>query len=322
MMLRLQVATFATSYYQGETFLAAIEREGGAKAIEQAFRDPPTETAVIFEPTWFLHPESRPKEAFDLEIALQAIAEEYPEPDRASQRGSITPIQLDVALQLLPEETVGRIKKSLVQNHVLMVYDASMQTQEQAIIGLLEFDSPAEALHYVEAGRRLQKLKDEAMKEGQIKIVEATYEDLDEAPGFLAWKRIEVAGIDIEAQAVFLARGPLVAEIVFSDMGLEPEEARAVAIRVLDGARKIVPPETTPERGTEGDDNGAEGSGGGQEGLPGPTPVRSWRGGIEWPKEGLGAKPRPYQRVPRATALAAAGRDRTCAKNIPIPASD
>ena len=260
MFMRVQTATFASAYYQGEAFLRTLQGEGGVAAVERAFRAPPTEMAVIFEPAWFLHPEQRPAAEFRLEVSLDAIAADYPAPKWVNAQVTLTPPQLDISLRLLEPEAIARIKGTMGESRVLNFADQASGGTIMGLVGLIEFRSPADALYYLAAHRRIQHLNDETMREGFVRVLSSSYEDLENPAGIAGLKKVGVGESEIELRTLCLVQGRLVAELVLTEMGVDGEAVRKLALRSLDGALVPVPGPMEGEGGAEGGaEDGKEG---------------------------------------------------------------
>ncbi len=258
LLQRLQIETFASAYYRGETFIAAILEQGGEEAVARAFRDPPKDLGDIRHPEWFLNPELRPEKRFRLEAALDAFAETIPKKGWAKNRASVSAGQLEIAFSLLPEDVVTRITASLRHNRILT---GSTPDQSKMRVALIcEWGSPAEARFFVEASEKVMRKKDEEMAEGALKIVDAKYFALEEPAltGVAATKTIEVQSTVIVVTTLTAASGELTVELADSGEPRSVEKLTAIAQRVLAAAAAPASEEKDGEQGggTSGGDGG------------------------------------------------------------------
>lgn len=263
-MLRLQLATAATMYHDGERFMLALDAEGGAEAVRKAFLEPPLETGLIYAPEWFLHPERRPALAFDFDASLDRLAATFPEAEWRRGRLTLTPPQLEAVLALLDKEDVRRILAHLRQSRVQQFVSSGSGAQRLISVGLLEFDSAAEAIFYQASYERLNRLRDEAMKEGGVSIAQARYTPLvPPAPaGLFLEKTMRLTGVggqtkDEKVYGACAVRGPIAVEVLYQGQPVTLERAVEFAVQALDGAiarsaESARPAEATTPAGPEG----------------------------------------------------------------------
>ena len=261
--LRLQTEVFASLYRDGERFVATLAREGGPEAVARAFREPPLDSAVIFEPRWFLDPSTRPALVHDLDRGLEGLHARHPAPEWQAGRTTLTLAQLRAALSVLPADDVEHAARSVRQARVLTLTPASAPGSELVVLALFELASPAEALHFLHLERRLLETKDELMREGAIRIGTSRYEEFDEqgVEGFLSDKRILADGQELLVLSAYGVHGRLCAELLSSNVeGAVPEEA---VVAVIEALQAVVAPAAAPAGATE---DVPEGGAGGEEG--------------------------------------------------------
>jgi hypothetical protein len=241
LLLRLQIDTVATAYYEGERFVAAIQAAGGPEAVARAFRDPPRDGETIFHPEWFLDEKLRPAVRYDLESPLDLFAERFASDAWLTSRQSIQPAQLEAALALLPRESIQRIQSTLRGNRTFVAQPRQAPASKLVVLAVMEFDAEESARFYLEAVRQLGLLKDEVMKTGEIRIVESEYADLDlpSGQGLLQRKRMQVGPQTVEVASVSAVRGRTVVETIFSNEPIEDSAHRELAGTLLEALRKV-----------------------------------------------------------------------------------
>jgi len=214
-MQRLQVALIAQAYVEGESFMAALETQGGAEAVERALREPPTDTLTLTNPDWFLHPEHRPEQVYDLSSTIDEVSAEFETDEWQLARQTVAAPAMRAALEPLTPEELDPIVTSMRQNLVLIGVPR-VPGQRQLILGLFEFAGAADAESYLARYRVMQHRRDELWKQGAVQIANADYEDL-EAPdphGLLIEKRILAGGTQSDVVALLVTQGPLAIEAV------------------------------------------------------------------------------------------------------------
>lgn len=246
LVLRAQLAVGETTYVAGERFVAALEAAGGERAVARAFRDPPAELELIHHPEWYLDPDARPARGHDLDALLDGVAADYAERTWTHLRTSLTRAQRAVAFELLGEATCARLEDEIADTRVLVLRRASSPElgvlPAQVTVGLFATGSPAQALFLAQANEELLRRKDEALREGAVRIVAAVYEPLRHPllEGVLAWKEVANGPVTIDvATLTAAARGTsLVLEIVQESHPAEASElvARAAALAAAAGA--------------------------------------------------------------------------------------
>jgi len=277
LLLRQQAELFAWLYHDGERFIAALEAEGGPAAVARAYRNPPSDSAVIFEPGWFLHPETRPKLAFDFEGAMDTFVKGYPKKEWSATRTGIPKAQLRTALSLLPSETAERVLRGMRNVRVISLSPPKAPGSRVITLVLYEFESPADAAFFLAADDRLMRIKDAKMAEGAIRILDSSYEKLEKegASGLIAEKTVSFQGQEIPVLTAVAVRGRLAAELVFSNQKASRAEAARAILDALRGVRKRTPSAGKAPAGTT-------------EKPPGPPEYGLYR--MYWSRGGYGSR--------------------------------
>ncbi len=257
LVARIQSASLVSAYTDGERFMTTIAREGGPEAVARAFAEPPAEMAVIHRPEWFLDPASRPAATVDLETGLDVFAQRHAKEGWAERRLSVDTAQLRAVFSLLSGEVVERIVKGLLQNRIVVLSPEINPAGSYVTMALYQWSTELEARFFQEAIERLQHIKDEAMSEGPVRIVEATYEKLDDGDlfGFVTEKKVAVYGSEVRAFSVIATAGDLSIELLFNGEPLERDGLHGRLRDVLRAVRRhdteLLPPPVPSEAGTE-----------------------------------------------------------------------
>lgn len=239
--MRVQSALLASWYREGEIFMQALLELGGPEAVERAFRQPPVDSAVITEPEWFLNPEKRPELAFDLDASLDIAAEAFPEEEWVSQRTSLTNAQLRAALAPVGEEATDSALENLRNARAQSFTPKASVGSKMIQLGLYEFATAADARAFVVTLRAMSEAKDEAMKEGQIRILDAVYEEVQrpEFDGLIVAKTVSAMGQELPVVTLIGSHGPLCVELLFSNEEPDVEDSLTVAAEAIRNARAI-----------------------------------------------------------------------------------
>ena len=235
-LTRVQVATVATAYTEGERFLATLLERAGPEAVTRAFRNPP-DAQTVFHPGWFLDPSTRPVPRYDPEPALAHFEARFPEEHWSRTRLGLTPAQVSAALALLEPATVAPIQANLLSARLTSLQPRSDPASKQVLMAVFEFQDEASAKAYLAAARELGRIKDERMTKGFVRILSAQYEDFtgshEGVSGFLATKRIAAGGDEIQVTTVDAQRGVLVLETLLSGEALERDAHLALVLAAL-----------------------------------------------------------------------------------------
>lgn len=235
--LRIQAASLASAYRDGERFIAALHAAGGDELVARAFREPPDDLGTILHPDWYLDPAQRPALLFDAEPALDLFAARFPQDGWSSQRMSLQPVQVEAALALLPAERVRRVTESLRWSRALVLQPSADPTSRMVLLNVMEFAIEAAAQDFVAAAGTLAEIKDDRMKQDFVRSVDSERVHLVEADlaGFRQRLVMQSGPLAFEVSAMEAARGPLVVETIFSAEPIE-DEAHLALVRELFGA--------------------------------------------------------------------------------------
>jgi hypothetical protein len=246
MVQRAQAANLSFAYRDGESFVDALERAGGAEALARAFREPPRDGETILHPEWYLDPKTRPPSLYDPEPALDLFVKRFPAEVWTSQRISLQSNQMEAALALLPKEESRAILASIRNARLVVLNPTANPGEKVVILSVMEFGTAAEARAWVEASGRLSKLKDEQMKTGVVRITgssTSTIESDDAArtAGLLQTKQMKNGALAFEVKSIDLARGKVVVETLFSGEPIETDPHVKLAIELLDAVKMREP---------------------------------------------------------------------------------
>lgn len=225
-LARVQVATAGAAYLEGERFVAALLQGGGEEALARAFRTP-TDGQTVFHPEWFLDPSRRPVPRFDPEPAFAALEARYPAESWSRTRLGLTSGQLSASLALLEPASVGALVAGVLSARMTVLQPLANPAGKQIALAVFEFHDEAAAQDYMSAAAKLNRIKDERMTRGFVRILSAGYEDFsvpeDGGSGFLATKRIAAGKTELLVSSVDVRRGVLVLETIFSGEPIEKE---------------------------------------------------------------------------------------------------
>jgi hypothetical protein len=236
---RVLTASLASAYWDGETFMRAVLEKGGEKAVERAFAEPPADPEVLHHPEWFLDPASRPPLAFDFDGGLALFEEGFDSAAWAAQKQPMTPPQIRAALSLLPAEVVDRIARACRTSRFCLLTPRTPPAGRMVVALLIEFAGAGEAVFYMAAAERLSRIKDEKMKSGSVKIVEAAYETVREEgwQGFFAAKTVESAGSQVRVFDLVACSGSLSLELLYSGVETDSKALAELGGRILAAAK-------------------------------------------------------------------------------------
>jgi hypothetical protein len=229
---------FSSWYFQGEKFMEALEKEGGADAVRLAFSKPPARMAVVYQPAWFLHPELEPKGGIDLDAVLDELALSFPKEAWRSVKNSLTPAQIELALSLASPEDRERLLAALRANRSLLVVPADGSGDRMIIVMLLEFSSPEEGAAYLGIARDISSRKDEAMKAGPMRVEKSEREELPPGArrGYLERKLLTAPGRKLPIASAVLTQETLAVELIFTNQEVPSAELTLLADQVFRSA--------------------------------------------------------------------------------------
>jgi hypothetical protein len=235
----------ASSYHDGEAFMARVLEVGGVESVARAFREPPRNLQVISRPDWFLDPETEPPRVFDFDACLDYVASGFQLQDWTQLRLSATSSRLRAEFANRPKEDVERLLRGIIRNRASILRPKI--DPESRIMGtrLFEHSSEHDAKHAVsfkEANSR--HMNGLLSQEGMAQILSAEYEAVERGAchGFACLKRIRISGQEIPLVHAVLALGRAEVEI----MGYGGVVTRPMAIDVAETVLDKSQPSTGP----------------------------------------------------------------------------
>jgi hypothetical protein len=213
-------------YEEGERFFLAVHDAKGLEGVREVFQAPPTESVLISQPDWYLDPASRPEAEFDLEERLGVILELASQSDRTMTKMNLLKPQIAAGLALLPEVEVESVLAELQES--LMGFHQGRN--DFFSVGLFSMSSAVWSRAFYNLEEELLYAKDEAMKEGSVKILSSVYEFLEEGSqhgeavvgnfeGLYCKKAMEVGPMEMEISNLIAVRGRTVIEIAAMEDG-------------------------------------------------------------------------------------------------------
>jgi hypothetical protein len=207
-------------YEEGERFFLAVHDAKGLEGVREVFQAPPTESVLISQPDWYLDPASRPEAEFDLEERLGVILELASQSDRTMTKMNLLKPQIAAGLALLPEVEVESVLAELQES--LMGFHQGRN--DLFSVGLFSMSSAVWSRAFYNLEEELLYAKDEAMKEGSVKILSSVYEFLEEGSqhgeavvgnfeSLYCKKAMEVGSMEMEISNLIAVRGRTVIEI-------------------------------------------------------------------------------------------------------------
>lgn len=218
MVLSARAREFGFAYHEGERFVAAIEKAGGAKALDEMFRRPPADAEEILSPEWYLDPKKRPATVFELEPALDRFAGGYDPKIWTATRMGLNGQQLAAGLAMLEPADRDKIQKSMRGARFVQLVPSANPTSKIAILVAMEFASEDAAQHFVEQSAKLSRMKDEAMTRGLLRIVSSSsgQVELVNGKGWIHEKRMVNGTLEFPVSSMNVHRGRIVIETTFS----------------------------------------------------------------------------------------------------------
>ncbi|MFQ5504471.1 MAG: hypothetical protein ACE5F1_06690, partial [Planctomycetota bacterium] len=200
------------------------------------FERPPADFEDVLHPEWYLDPKLRPARLYDLEKPLMSFAEVYSREVWLSRHLSLSGPRMQAALALLPKKDVDRILGHMKHNQVIVLGDRKKPGSRSVTAALMEFDSPEEALFYVFATDRLNRLKDAKMAKGRIRITGSDYVDLEKESwrGLYMRKTVMVGFRRIQVSALVAAKGSVAVELVYNNEEAERGKLAELAAELLE----------------------------------------------------------------------------------------
>jgi len=240
LLLATQAAQMEFWYEEGERFFSAVHAVRGAEGLREVFRAPPTESVLISEPDWYLDPSTRPEADFDLEARLDVIIELMEREGRDMLKMKLLKPQVAAAFALLPELDVETVLEELDDNHVAIHQGA----EDLSSVGIFSMSSAVWSRTLFELQGELLHAKDDAMKEGSVRIVSSEYEEFQaghefgaaivgDFEGILSKKLMDVGSIEVGVASLVAVQGRTVIEISVMEGGEAGSQERLVFLANL-----------------------------------------------------------------------------------------
>lgn len=244
LVLRVRAAEASVSYVQGERFVRAVVEARGEDGVRALFTEPPTDLALLFRPDWFLDPSTRPPTRARLDAGLEELGKGLASTKWIPTRLQISLGQLAASFSALPPDRAddGRAILGAMLTNEGFFLSRPDGTSKSAI--LYEFPSDEEARTFVELNEVLMRQKDEDMREGAVRVLEAVYEPLEEPSfeGVLVHKRMQVGDVEQLVNLLVAARGEIVLELTYVIQPVEFVELVELGGRILDQVFTSAPP--------------------------------------------------------------------------------
>lgn len=226
------------SYHSGEAFWKHVLSEGGVGIEARVFATPPDSVALISHPNWYLNPDLRPSLVYDLKRGLDKIRtfeSTGPGGNWTATEIEITTAQLAVSLAILGEEERDRALESVIHSNAMVLQPTAAPQSSLFQAVLYETGDSVQGARWLAMQEAVMRMRDETMKEGIIKIVSSTYEELvvGGASGLYVHKTVEYQGALIDVKSVVMALGPLNVEMTASAYEIDRETIIERATLVL-----------------------------------------------------------------------------------------
>lgn len=243
LLSEVAAANQSAAYHDGRRFVAFLEKKLGDKGLARAFKQPAADFESVLNPAWYLDSSTRPVKLYEFQPALDGFSKKFEKDEWADRFLTLSTPQIKASMALIKGPDLDRLLGHLKHNRVVLLLDKKQPNHRQITAGLFELDSPAEARFYALANTNLMKAKDLAMKSGRVQILSADYTRLDspELRGYLAVKKISVAGSMIVVSTLVAAQGSVGIELSFVNEMISPEAIEAHARELLAATRKADP---------------------------------------------------------------------------------
>jgi hypothetical protein len=263
LLMKVAIAQMRFWYETGEQFFVAVHAALGDEGVRLVFENPPMESILISEPGWYLQPETRPVAEFDLEERLDSVVAWYGERDVNLMKMKMLEPQILAALSLLPEADV---KLAVGEIHDNMLGFAQGRKSFLSA-GLFAMSSAVWSKSFYSLEEQLLHIKDETLKEGNVKILEANYTPFEAGDkfgastvrgyrGLYALKRMQAGSQKMEVSTLVAISGRTVVEVT----GMDNLEAVLIE-EMIHVANMLLDPEPPTAGGDEADVQ-SNGSGG------------------------------------------------------------
>ena len=226
LLMATYVAQMTFWYEEGERFFLAVHAAKGEEGVREVFEAPPTESVFISQPDWYLDPSSRPEAEFDLEERLGVIIDLSSKSDRTLTKMKLLKPQIVAGLALLPEVEVESVLAEL-QDNLMAFYQGR---DDLFSVGIFSMSSAVWSRSFFDLEEELLYAKDEAMSEGDIRIVSSEYEEIREGvqygdavagnfEGLYCKKMMEAGPMEMEIANLVAVRGRTVIEVSVMEDG-------------------------------------------------------------------------------------------------------
>ncbi len=263
LLMKVAIAQMGFWYETGEQFFVAVHAARGDEGVRLVFENPPMESILISEPDWYLQPETRPVAEFDLEERLDSVVAWYGERGVDMVTMKMLEPQILAAFSLLPEAEVKPVVGEIHDNMISFA-----QGRKSVLsVGLFAMSSAVWSKSLYSLEEQLLHIKDEAMKEGSVKILEANYTPFEAGDkfgastvrgyrGIYASKRMEAGSQEMEASTLIAISGRTVVGVT----GMDDLEAVPLE-EMVHVANMLLNPEPPSPGGGEADlqTDGSEG---------------------------------------------------------------
>jgi len=235
-LLRMENASYASAYLDGERFVAALEAHD-PELVARAFLDPP-DRATVLHPEWFIDPPLPSTSRYDAEPALDQLAGRFRAEAWSARRVSLTTAHVSSAFALLPQAS-RRVTATLRSARSLSLRPVADPSAKMVVLTILEFDAPTSARAYLVAASELARIQDERMSTGVIRVLSSKSTQLDaDCKGEYLEKRMKNRELEFDVVSIHIRNGPLVLETLFSGEPIEREAHVALAKQLLGSVRE------------------------------------------------------------------------------------
>ena len=235
MLARMQAASASWAYIQGEEFIGEIQAVRGNSIIERIYREPPESPAIISNPQWFLDPTTKPRVYHTIDAGLAMFADGFEDKEWTKESRTMNNAELETVMELLPEQDVARITEHLQTCKMQVLQSKNPPGERMIAAGVFACDSHHEATFLLACEERLMRKKDEAFKEGAIKVLDASYTPKNSGTiqGVFANKTVDYNGRKLPVSTLVLRQERLVLDVTFSNHEITEQEAMHLGRKLL-----------------------------------------------------------------------------------------
>jgi len=238
-MTRLLMTDLTMAYYQGERFIAELDRKGGEEAVARAFASPPGEPVLIDHPGWFLDPATRPEIRYDLDGVLDIFVKAFDEKAWNHRKTTATRAHLEAAMAPLPEAKNNAILDSLKTYRVAVLNPPKAPQSKLVMAAIGVMASVSDAKKFYACQKRLLRVKDEKMTRGSVRVLDAKYEATEGKgwKGVYYTKKARAFGQIIVVRGFLACQADVNVEFIFSGHEVEKKWVLDLAARILAALR-------------------------------------------------------------------------------------